>query len=137
MQIQESKVRHVHQTFPRKGSENIPIHPQFIQSVKSTETVGAEGGERVEGYPEILQAAEVMKGFTGDAADGGFLDAEFGGVRGKVVWDDGEVRVVTQDTPMKTHHTGQAQSAFVEIFDYASQVRILHFEIIVLNIAAI
>lgn len=40
-----------------------------------------------------------MEGFAGDQADGGFLDAEFGGVRGKVVWDHSEIGVVTQHTP--------------------------------------
>ncbi len=58
-----------------------------------------------------------MKGFAGDAADVGFLEAEFGGVRGKVVWDNGEVGIIAQDAPMKTHHTGQAQPPFVDIFD--------------------
>ncbi len=42
-----------------------------------------------------------MKGFAGDVADVGFLEAEFGGVWGKVVWDNGEVGIIAQDAPMK------------------------------------
>lgn len=64
----------------------------------------AEGGERVEGYPEVLQAVEVVKGVSGDPADGGFLDAQFGGVRGKVLGDISEFWVIAQDAPKRTDH---------------------------------
>lgn len=74
VQIKKSEAGHIHEGFPGKGGEGIPIQTQFFQVEQPSETVWVQGGQRVERHPQEFQTGEVVEGFARYPLDGCLLN---------------------------------------------------------------
>lgn len=80
VQIEKSETGHIHERFPRKGGEGIPVQTKLFQVEQAPKTVGVQGGQRVERHPQEFQTGEVVEGFARYALDCSLLDPQFGRV---------------------------------------------------------
>lgn len=80
MQIEKSEAGHIHEGFPGKGGEGIPVQTKLFQVEQSSETIRVQGGQRVERHPQEFQTGEVVEGFAWYPLDGCLLNPQFGRV---------------------------------------------------------
>lgn len=75
MQIEKSEAGHIHDGFPRKDGEGVPIQTKFFEVKQPAETIRVQGGQRVERHPQEFQTGEVVQGFPWYPLDGCLLNA--------------------------------------------------------------
>lgn len=80
VQIEKSEAGHIHDRFPGKGGEGIPIQTKLFKIEQSPETVRVQGGQGVERHPQEFQTGEVVEGFAWYPLDGRLLNPQLGRV---------------------------------------------------------
>lgn len=78
VQIEKSEAGHIHEGFPGKGGEGIPVQTKLFQVEQSPETIWIQGGQRVERHPQEFQTGEVVEGFAWYPLDGCLLNPQLG-----------------------------------------------------------
>lgn len=74
MQVEELQVWHVCQGLPGEGGKGVSFQAEFIEVVKTPETVGCQRVQGIERHPEKLQIVEVVEGVARNPCDYRLLD---------------------------------------------------------------
>lgn len=100
VQIEKSEAGHIHERFPRKGGEGIPVQTKLFQVEQSSETIRVQGGQRVERHPQEFQTGEVVEGFARYPLDGCLLNPQFGRVNGEAGRHKGYLGIIANHAPI-------------------------------------
>ena len=99
VQIEKSETGHIHEGFPGKGGEGIPVQTKLFQVEQPPETVRIQGGQRVERHPQEFQTGEVVEGFAWYPLDGCLLNPQLGRVHGEPDRHKRDLRIITNHAP--------------------------------------
>lgn len=101
VQIEKSEARHIHERFPRKGGEGIPVETKLFQVEQPPETVRVQDGQRVERHPQEFQTGEVVQGFAWYALDGRLLNPQLGRVNREPDRHKRYLRIIANNAPTR------------------------------------
>lgn len=101
VQIEKSEAGHIHEGFPGKGGEGIPIQTKLFQVEQSSETIRVQGGQRVERHPKEFQTGEVVEGFAWYPLDGCLLNPQFGCINREPDRHKRYLGIIANDAPKR------------------------------------
>lgn len=107
VQIEKSEAGHIHERFPGKGGEGIPVQTKLLQVEQSPETVRAQGGQCVERHPKKFQTGEVVEGFARYPLDGRLLNPQLGRVDRKPDRHKRYLGIIANHAPKKGDVMGE------------------------------
>lgn len=126
--FEKSEAGHIHERFPGKGGEGIPVQTKLFQVEQSPETVRVQGGKRVERHPQEFQTGEVVEGFAWYPLDGRLLNPQLGRVDRETDRHERYLGIIAnhapeRDTTREVVFTTKSSSTHLRTFLHCNKVK--------------